>query len=103
MLFSGIAIGLHPGTEKRYWISTTVDAFHIADTADYFIMENCDVSFQGGNNCLNVHDNIGVVESVSKTNKNPTAMKGNLRCNEAQLTGWNPDKAQITVKNNVLK
>ena len=61
MLFSGIKIGLREGTEEKYRISTTVDAFHIADTKGHFIIENCDVSFQG-DDCLNVHDNVGVLE-----------------------------------------
>jgi len=63
MLFSGVTIGLRPGTEDKYRISTTVDAFHIADTQGYFIMENCDVSFQG-DDCLNVHDNLGTLSSI---------------------------------------
>lgn len=64
MLFSNIKIGLRPGTEEKYRISTTVDAFHIADTKGHFIIENCDISFQG-DDCLNVHDNVGVLEKNS--------------------------------------
>lgn len=64
MLFAGIRIGLRPGTEEKYRISTTVDAFHIADTKGHFIIENCDISFQG-DDCLNVHDNVGVLEENS--------------------------------------
>ena len=105
MLFSGITIGLRPGTEKRYRISTTVDAFHIADTAGYFIMENCDVSFQG-DDCLNVHDNIGVVESVSgKTITVACKATGNYNVG-AELTFKNAStyvdygvKAVVTAKN----
>ncbi|MGN0494366.1 MAG: hypothetical protein ACI4F7_12010, partial [Acutalibacteraceae bacterium] len=64
MLFSGITIGLREGTEDKYRISTTVDAFHIADTMGHFIIENCDISFQG-DDCLNVHDNVGVLQNMS--------------------------------------
>lgn len=88
MLFSDITIGLRPGTENKYRISTTVDAFHIADTAGYFIMDNCDVSFQG-DDCLNVHDNIGVVQSVS----------GNTVVVACQSTGNYNVGAQLTFKN----
>ena len=59
-LFSNITIGLRPETKYIHRISTTVDAFHIADTGGYFIMENCDISFQG-DDALNVHDNVGTL------------------------------------------
>lgn len=88
MLFSGITIGLRPGTENEYRISTTVDAFHIADTAGYFILENCDISFQG-DDCLNVHDNIGVVQSIS----------GNTVTLFCRETGNFNEGASLTFKN----
>ncbi|MCH5198824.1 MAG: hypothetical protein J1E34_07960 [Oscillospiraceae bacterium] len=88
ILFSGITIGLRPGTEDKYRISTTVDAFHIADTAGYFIMENCDISFQG-DDCLNVHDNVGVIKSVN----------GNTIVLTCRATGNFGEGAELTFKN----
>ncbi|MBR5742062.1 MAG: right-handed parallel beta-helix repeat-containing protein, partial [Firmicutes bacterium] len=41
-------------------ISTTVDAIHIKDTGGYFILEDSEIAFSG-DDCLNIHDNVGVV------------------------------------------
>ena len=60
---SGVTIGLNPETADKYRISTTADAINIADTGGYFIIENCDVGYQGDDG-VNIHDSVGVVEDI---------------------------------------
>ena len=60
---SGVTIGLNPETADKYRMSTTADAINIADSGGYFIIENCDVGYQGDDG-LNIHDNVGIVEDV---------------------------------------
>lgn len=48
-------------------ISTTADAIHIKDTAGYFILEDSEIGFSG-DDCLNIHDNVGVVTDYWENN-----------------------------------
>ncbi len=60
---SDFTIGLNPETADRHKVSTTADAIHIKDTHGYFILDNCDISYNY-DDCLNIHDNVGVVEDA---------------------------------------
>ena len=67
-------IGLRPGAEDRYRISTTADGIHIANTNGYFKLNNCDLSFCG-DDILNVHDDMFYIESIDSSR---TVMKGTV-------------------------
>ena len=57
-------IGLDPNDKTGAHVSLGADAVHIADTAGYFNLENCDISCQG-DDALNIHDCLGYVFDVN--------------------------------------
>ena len=59
-------IGLRPGSEDKYRISTTADGIHISNSAGYFRVDNCDLSFCG-DDIINVHDNMFYIENIDDT------------------------------------
>lgn len=59
-------IGLRPGTEDQYRISTTADGIHISNSGGYFRIDNCDLSFCG-DDILNVHSNMFYIESIDES------------------------------------
>lgn len=59
-------IGLRPGAEDKYRISTTADGIHITNTGGYFRIDNCDLSFCG-DDILNVHSNMFYIESIDES------------------------------------
>lgn len=61
-------IGLRPGAEDKYRISTTADGIHISNSAGYFRIDNCDLSFCG-DDIVNVHDNMFYIESIDESRK----------------------------------
>ncbi len=61
-------IGLRPGAEDKYRISTTADGIHITNTGGYFRIDNCDLSFCG-DDILNVHSNMFHIESIDESRK----------------------------------
>ena len=67
-------IGLRPGAEDKYRISTTADGIHIANTNGHFRLDNCDLSFCG-DDILNVHDDMFYIESIDSSR---TVMKGTV-------------------------
>ena len=67
-------IGLRPGAEDKYRISTTADGIHIANSNGYFSLDNCDLSFCG-DDILNVHDDMFYIESIDSTR---TVMQGTV-------------------------
>ena len=67
-------IGLRPGEEDRYRISTTADGIHIANSNGYFRLDNCDLSFCG-DDILNVHDDMFYIESIDSSR---TVMQGTV-------------------------
>ena len=67
-------IGLRPGAEDKYRISTTADGIHIANSNGYFRIDNCDLSFCG-DDILNVHDDMFYIESIDSSR---TVMKGTV-------------------------
>ncbi len=67
-------IGLRPGAEDKYRISTTADGIHIANSNGYFRLDNCDLSFCG-DDILNVHDDMFYIESIDSTR---TVMQGTV-------------------------
>ncbi len=67
-------IGLRPGAEDRYRISTTADGIHIANSNGYFRLDNCDLSFCG-DDILNVHDDMFYIESIDSSR---TVMQGTV-------------------------
>jgi len=58
---SSVTIGLNPNYSDTIRMSTTCDAMHIKETKGYFILEDCDIGFNG-DDCLNVHDTVGTVK-----------------------------------------
>ena len=67
-------IGLRPGAEDKYRISTTADGIHIANSNGYFRLDNCDLSFCG-DDILNVHDDMFYIESIDSSR---TVMQGTV-------------------------
>ena len=67
-------IGLRPGAEDKYRISTTADGIHIANSNGYFRLDNCDLSFCG-DDILNVHDEMFYIENIDSTR---TVMQGTV-------------------------
>ena len=67
-------IGLRPGAEDKYRISTTADGIHIANSNGYFRLDNCDMSFCG-DDILNVHDDMFYIESIDSSR---TVMQGTV-------------------------
>ena len=65
-------IGLRPGAEDKYRISTTADGIHIANSNGYFRLDNCDLSFCG-DDILNVHDDMFYIENIDSSR---TVMQG---------------------------
>ena len=65
-------IGLRPGAENQYRISTTADGIHIANSNGYFRLDNCDLSFCG-DDILNVHDDMFYIQSIDSSR---TVMQG---------------------------
>ena len=61
-------IGLRPGAEDKYRISTTADGIHVSNSAGYFRIDNCDLSFCG-DDIVNVHDNMFYIESIDESRK----------------------------------
>lgn len=61
-------IGLRPGAEEKYRISTTADGIHVSNSAGYFRIDNCDLSFTG-DDIINVHDNMFYIESIDESRK----------------------------------
>lgn len=61
-------IGLRPGAEDKYRISTTADGIHVSNSAGYFRIDNCDLSFCG-DDIINVHDNMFYIESIDESRK----------------------------------
>lgn len=61
-------IGLRPGAEDKYRISTTADGIHVSNSAGYFRVDNCDLSFSG-DDIVNVHDNMFYIESIDESRK----------------------------------
>lgn len=61
-------IGLRPGAEDKYRISTTADGIHIVNTNGYFRLDNCDLSFCG-DDILNVHDDMFYIKSIDSSRK----------------------------------
>lgn len=59
-------IGLRPGAEDKYRISTTADGIHISNSGGYFRIDNCDLSFCG-DDILNVHSNMFYIESIDES------------------------------------
>ena len=59
-------IGLRPGAEDKYRISTTADGIHIANSNGYFRLDNCDLSFCG-DDILNVHDDMFYIQSIDSS------------------------------------
>lgn len=59
-------IGLRPGAEDKYRISTTADGIHIANSNGYFRIDNCDLSFCG-DDILNVHEDMFYIESIDSS------------------------------------
>ncbi|MBQ8227637.1 MAG: right-handed parallel beta-helix repeat-containing protein [Clostridia bacterium] len=60
-------IGTEPGYENERHVSLGADAIHIADTNGCFKVDGCDFS-RMGDDALNVHDNLGYVNSVIDEN-----------------------------------
>lgn len=54
-----------PGTTRC--ISVTADGCHVSNSKGYFIMENCDFSYNG-DDCLNIHDNS--IQGFERLNEN---------------------------------
>lgn len=67
-------IGLRPGAEDKYRISTTADGIHIANSNGYFRLDHCDLSFCG-DDILNVHDDMFYIESIDRSR---TVMQGTV-------------------------
>ncbi len=67
-------IGLRPGAEDKYRISTTADGIHIANSNGYFRLDNCDLSFCG-DDILNLHDDMFYIESIDRSR---TVMQGTV-------------------------
>lgn len=61
-------IGLRPGAEDKYRISTTADGIHVSNSAGYFRIDNCDLSFSG-DDIVNVHDNMFYIKSIDESRK----------------------------------
>lgn len=61
-------IGLRPGAEDKYRISTTADGIHVSNSAGYFRVDNCDLSFCG-DDIVNVHDNMFYIKSIDESRK----------------------------------
>ena len=61
-------IGLRPGAEDKYRISTTADGIHVSNSAGYFRIDNCDLSFCG-DDILNVHDNMFYIKNIDESRK----------------------------------
>ncbi len=61
-------IGLRPGAENKYRISTTADGIHVSNSAGYFRIDNCDLSFTG-DDILNVHDNMFYIKNIDESRK----------------------------------
>lgn len=61
-------IGLRPGAEDKYRISTTADGIHVSNSAGFFRVDNCDLSFCG-DDIVNVHDNMFYIESIDESRK----------------------------------
>ncbi len=61
-------IGLRPGAEHQYRISTTADGIHVSNSAGYFRVDHCDLSFCG-DDIINVHDNMFYIKSIDETRK----------------------------------
>ena len=61
-------IGLRPGAEDKYRISTTADGIHIANSNGYFRLDNCNLSFCG-DDILNVHDGMFYIENIDSSRK----------------------------------
>ncbi len=107
MLFSGMTIGLRPGTEKKYRISTTADAFHFADSGGYFIIENCDVSFMG-DDALNTHNNMGILNSVNEKTITLSCFNGQVGYSEGTVLrfrnadDYSPCSVEATVQSKVF-
>ena len=59
-------IGLRPGAEDKYRISTTADGIHVSNSAGFFKIDNCDLSFTG-DDILNVHDNMFYIKSIDES------------------------------------
>lgn len=59
-------IGLRPGAEDQYRISTTADGIHVSNSGGYFRIDNCDLSFCG-DDILNVHSNMFYIESIDES------------------------------------
>ena len=61
-------IGLRPGAEDKYRISTTADGIHITNTGGYFRIDNCDLSFCG-DDIINIHSNMFYIKSIDESRK----------------------------------
>ncbi len=59
-------IGLRPGAEDKYRISTTADGIHITNTGGYFRIDNCDLSFCG-DDIINIHSNMFYIQSIDES------------------------------------
>ena len=70
-----MTIGLNPETADKHRISTTADAMHIKETRGYYILEDCDVGYCG-DDCLNIHDTVGVVTEFYENEVTVSAANG---------------------------
>ena len=61
-------IGLRPGAEDKYRISTTADGIHISNSGGYFRIDNCDLSFCG-DDIINIHSNMFYIKSIDESRK----------------------------------
>ncbi len=56
-------IGVNPEFADERHVSLGADGIHLCDTSGFFNIENCDMS-RMGDDCINIHDNIGYVKKV---------------------------------------
>lgn len=84
-------IGVDPQDKTGAHASLGADAIHIANTAGFFNLENCDISGQG-DDALNIHDGLGYVGSVNGNTVKIFCSAGRLNTGESLAfrdTGFN--------------
>ncbi len=87
-------IGTQPGYEGKRPVSLGADAIHIADTNGCFKVDGCDFS-RMGDDALNVHDNLGYVNSVVDENTLRVTAAA-LKLKEGSVAGFNDEKSLKT-------
>lgn len=87
-------IGIEPGYENERHVSIGADAIHIADTNGCFRVDGCDFS-RMGDDALNVHDNLGYVNSVIDENTLLVTAAA-LKLREGSVVGFNDENSVRT-------